>query len=190
MMLIVFLYWPFMTSAVFSTYTYIVGKTLLFVVLPIIIFIVVQRNTSLVHLNVYGIKKEGGKKSLMWFILFLPLMLVATGFLQYFNGMDWNADVLAGSISFFEAFTEEFFFRGILFIFLSQKIPIKIAYATSLASFTLMHPQNLESLFILGTLLQGILTLEIARRSQNILGAWLLHGSNRFVQLALLPFFI
>ena len=193
MILIIVLYWPLMTSAFFSTYTYIVVKTLLFVLLPIIAFIVVKRDTFLVRLTDYGIKKEGTKKSFIWFILFLPLMLVATFLLQYFNGqyftdIEWNADVMAGSISFFEAFTEEFFFRGVLFILLSQKIPMKIAYVTSLASFILMHPQNFDTLFILGTILQGVLTLEIGRKSQNILGAWLLHGSNRFFQQAILPF--
>ena len=193
MILIIVLYWPLLTSGFFSTYTYIVVKTLLFVLLPIIAFTVVKRDTPLVRLTDYGIKKEGTKKSLIWFIVFLPLMLATTFLLQYFNGqyfpgIEWNADVIAGSISFFEAFTEEFFFRGVLFILLSQKIPIKIAYVTSLTSFILMHPQNFDTLFILGTILQGVLTLEIARKSQNILGAWFLHGSNRFFQLAILPF--
>lgn len=90
-------------------------------------------------------------------------------------------------MSFVEAFTEEFFFRGILFVLLTQKTNVKIAYITSLTSFTLMHPQNLMTFFLISTLMQGILTVEIARKSQNILGAWLLHGSNRFFQLVLLP---
>jgi membrane protease YdiL (CAAX protease family) len=117
-------------------------------------------------------------------------MLVTTGLIQYFQGVSWSVELVAGSISFFEAFTEEFFFRGILFVFLLQKTTMKIAYATSLASFTLMHPQNLTTIFIIGILLQGILTLEITQRSKNILGTWLLHGSNRFFELVFLPLLI
>jgi hypothetical protein len=50
-----------------------------------------------------------------------------------------------------------------------------------------MHPQNLTNIFIIGTIVQGILTIEIARRSQNIIGSWLLHGSNRFFELVIIP---
>jgi hypothetical protein len=64
---------------------------------------------------------------------------------------------------------------------------MKIAYVTSFASFVLMHPQNLATIFIIGMIIQGCLTLEITRRSNNILGAWMLHGSNRFFELVLLP---
>lgn len=187
MVLIVFLYWPFITSTIFSVYTYIVIKCLLFVVLPIVTFVLIQRNTIPLHLSRYGVKIQGVRTSLVWFILFLPMMLATTFIIHYINNGSWNVELVAGLLSFFEAFTEEFFFRGILFVFLLQKTNVKIAYVTSLTSFTLMHPQNLTTLFIIGTLLQGILTLEITRRSQNILGAWLLHGSNRFFQLVLLP---
>jgi membrane protease YdiL (CAAX protease family) len=131
--------------------------------------------------------KQGLKKSFFWFLLFLPIMLVVTGCIQFFIGVTWNSNIEAGTISFFEAFTEEFFFRGILFIFLLQKTNMKIAYVTSLASFILIHPQNLTNLFIVGTIIQGFVTLEIARRSQNIIGSWMLHGSNRFFELVLLP---
>ncbi len=187
MVLIVFLYWPLITSTIFSVYTYIVIKCLLFVVLPMVTFVLIQRSTIPLHLSRYGVKKQGVRTSLVWFILLLPMMLAATFIIHNINNGSWNVELVAGILSFFEAFTEEFFFRGILFAFLLQKTNVKIAYITSLTSFTLMHPQILTTLFIIGTLLQGILTLEITRRSQNILGAWLLHGSNRFFQLVLLP---
>jgi membrane protease YdiL (CAAX protease family) len=187
MMLIVLLYWPLITSNIFSTYTYVGVKILLFVILPLVIFLLIKRNTSPLHIAAYGITKEGVKKSIVWFILLLPIMLIITGLIQYYLGMDSIAELIPGVVSFFEAFTEEFFFRGILFMFLLQKSTMKIAYVTSLASFTLMHPQNLATIFIIGTIIQGILTLEITRRSNNILGAWMLHGSNRFFELVLLP---
>jgi membrane protease YdiL (CAAX protease family) len=187
MVLIMLLYWPLVTSDIFSTYTYVGVKIILFLILPLVMFILIKRNTSPLHIAAYGIKKEGAKKSIVWFVLLLPMMLMTTGLIQYYQGVGWNADLIPGVISFFEAFTEEFFFRGILFIFLLQKSNMKIAYVTSLASFTLMHPQNLATIYIIGTIIQGILTLEIARRSKNILGAWMLHGSNRFFELVLLP---
>lgn len=190
MVLIVFLYWPLMTSNIFSTYTYIVVKILLFVVLPICIFILIKRNISPLNFRAYGVKKEGLKKSLVWCGILLPIMLVTTAVIQFYNGVSWNIELIAGAMSFFEAFTEEFFFRGILFIIVVQKTTLKVAYATSLMSFLLTHPQNLTTILIIGTLLQGFLTLEIARRSQNIVGAWLLHGSNRFFQLVFIPLFI
>ena len=190
MVLIVVFYWPLITSNFFSAYTYIVIKTLLFVVLPIVTFVLIQRSTTGLHLSLYGVKKQGVRKSLVWFVLLLPVMFAITFVIHFINNGSSNVELAAGLISVFEAFTEEFFFRGILFVFLLQKTSLKIAYVTSLSSFTLMRPQNLTTLFIISTLLQGILTLEITRRSQNIMGAWLLHGSNRFFQLVLLPLFM
>jgi len=187
MILIVLLYWPLLTSNFLLSYTYTGVKILLFIVLPLIVFLLINRNFTSLRCSIYGIQKKGMKKSIVWCIIFLPFMLIVTALIQYVYGITWSADLVAGVISFFEAFTEEFFFRGILFIFLIQKTNMKIASVTSFMSFTLMHPQNLTTIFILGTIVQGILTLEIARRSQNIIGSWVLHGSNRFFTLVLLP---
>lgn len=187
MVLIVVLYWPLLTSNFFSTYTYIAVKVLLFILLPLGAFLLIKRDTSPLHGDRYGIKKNGLKKSCFFFMLFLPIMLIVTFVIKYINGVSADVDVAVGTLSFFEAFTEEFFFRGILFFFLLKKTNLTIAYLTSLASFTLMHPQNLTNIFIIGTIVQGILTIEIARRSQNIIGSWLLHGSNRFFELVIIP---
>jgi membrane protease YdiL (CAAX protease family) len=187
MTFIVILYWPLLTSNFLLTYTYIGTKVLLFVFLPLVALLLIHRNFSPPQCSNYGIQIKSLKKSIFWCLLFLPIMIIVTGLIQYFYGITWSADLVAGLVSFFEAFTEEFLFRGILFIFLIQKTTMKIAYVTSLMSFILMHPQNITSLFIIGTMVQGILTLEIARRSQNIIGSWVLHGSNRFFSLVLLP---
>jgi len=85
------------------------------------LFLAIKRDTSPLHGTLYGVTKQGLKKSFFWFILFLPIMLVVAGLIQYFHGVTWSADPIAGAISFFEAFTEEFFFRGILFIFNCRK---------------------------------------------------------------------
>ena len=188
MVFIVVLYWPILTSNFLSSHTYIALKFLLFVFLPIILLIISSRNETPFTLSLFGIKKTGLKKSLGYFILFLPIMLIVTFIVQYSNGVTIDSDVTLGTISFFEAFTEEFFFRGILFIFLLNKTNLKIAYFTSLASFVLVHPQHFATIFIIGTIVQGILTIEICRRSDNIIGAWLLHGITRFFIIAIFPF--
>jgi hypothetical protein len=68
-----------------------------------------------------------------------------------------------------------------------SKTNLKIAYVTSLTSFILMHPQNFTNLFIVSTIVQGILTIEICRRSSNLTGAWIVHGTNRFFSIVLYP---
>jgi membrane protease YdiL (CAAX protease family) len=190
MVCIVVLYWPFLMSAFAGSYTYPVVKLILFLVLPVVLFTGLKRETSLLHGSSFGLTTQGLTKSLLWFVVFLPIMLVASGIIQYVHGMAGSVELTAGTMSFFEAFTEEFFFRGILFIFLFQRTTLKIAYATSLMSFILMHPQNLTTVFIGVTIIQGFLTVEIARKSHNIVGSWLLHGSNRFVELVILPLFL
>ena len=188
MFLVVVLYWPLQSSNFLSTQTYTAVKFLLFVILPLLCLLILKRNKSPLKLEHFGIKKEGTKKSLWLCILFLPIMLVVTFVIQYVNGVTLDVDVLTATISFFEAFTEEFFFRGILFIFLLNRTNLKIAYFTSLASFVLVHPQHLTTIFLIATVVQGVLTIEICRRSDNLIGAWLLHGINRFFIIAIFPF--
>ena len=187
MFLVVVLYWPLQSSNFLSTQTYIAVKFLLFVILPLLCLSILKRNKSSLKLGQFGIKKEGTKKSFWLCILFMPIMLAVTFVIQYVNGVFLDVDLLTGTISFFEAFTEEFFFRGILFIFLLNRTNLKIAYFTSLASFVLVHPQHFATIFIIGTIVQGILTIEICRRSDNLIGAWLLHGINRFFIIAIVP---
>ena len=177
MMLIVVLYWP-LTNTVYTTAN-IAVKVLLFVLIPIMCLLFLKRDKSPLNLKQYGIKKDGLKKTLQLCLLFLPSMLGITFVIKYVNGISNDINILFGTVSFFEAFTEEFFFRGVLFIFLLSRTDVKIAYMTSLLSFVLMHPQNFTNIFIISTIIQGILTIEIVRRSENITGAWLLHGINR-----------
>ena len=188
--LIVLLYWPLLTSNFLGEYTYVAVKVVLFIFFPLLLLLVFKRNSTPLQVNHYGIQSKGTKKSLLLCLLFLPIMLGITFGIKYFMGISGDAETVAGILSFFESFTEEFFFRGVLFLFLISKIDLRVAYLTSLASFVLMHPQNLESLFIISTIVQGILTLEICRRSKNLLGAWVLHGTNRLFSIALLPLLI
>jgi len=187
MVVIVILYWPLLTTNSLGEYTYISVKFFLFVFLPIIGLQLLEKKKTTFNLNRYGIKHHGIKKSTKWFILFLPIMLVITLIIQLINGVKIDYNLSTATIMFFEAFTEEFFFRGILFIFLLSKTNLQVAYIKSLASFILIHPQNLTTIFIIGTIVQGILTIEICRRSDNLTGAWLLQGTNRFFTIAIIP---
>lgn len=186
--LIIITYWPL--SNIITTSQNIVVKFILFIILPIIILYIFNREKSAFDLKNYGIKKVGLNKSIIFSMIFLPIMLLATFVIKYVGVVTYDADLIGGTISFFESFSEEFFFRGILFIYLLSKTNIKIAYITSLTCFILMHPQHLENyknLFFIATIIQGFLTIEIARRSENIIGAWILHGVNRFFGIAIIP---
>lgn len=190
MILIVIFYYPLETSTFLSTHTYTVVKVLLFILLPLLLLFIIKRKKSILILEQVGIKKNGLNKSVWLCILFLPIMLGVTALIHFFSLSEISFDLIAGIVSFFEAFTEEFFFRGILFLYLLRKTNLQIAYITSLASFILVHPQHLGSIFIIGTIVQGLLTIEICRRSENLLGAWFLHGANRFFSLVLIPFLL
>lgn len=195
MILIVILYWPLTIG--FNSTSNIVTKFLLFVFLPIALLYLTWRiqnkskNTKKEgSFALFGIKKEEFMKSLYLGFLFLPLMLLITFAAKYLIGGHLVVNFPLAVVSFIESFTEEFFFRGVLFLFLLIRINIKIAYITSLVGFVLMHPQNFTSPFIISTIIQGFLTVEICRRSKNLVGAWVLHGTNRFFSIAIIPFIL
>jgi membrane protease YdiL (CAAX protease family) len=189
---IVIFYWPL--TLVFNYSANIVTKFMLFVLLPLFVLYLTykirykNRTEKLdFQVNKFGISGNGIEKSIKLGFLFLPLMLFITYLAKYMIGGTFNPNLLLGFVSFIESFTEEFFFRGILFLFLMSKTNFKIAYLTSLASFILMHPQNFTNPFIISTIIQGLITLEICRRSSNIAGAWIVHGTNRFFIIAIYP---
>ena len=194
MILIVIIYWPFTLSLLFTAN--IISKFLLFVFFPIILIFTLEKirqiklksDKNLFNLKLFGIHRNGTKKSLKLGLIMLPLMLTTTLFVTYNINKEINPDLWIGILYFIESFTEEFFFKGILLLYLLTKTNIKVAYITSLSSFILMHPQNFQSLFILSTIIQGFLTIEICRRSKNLIGAWFLHGTNRFFNLVIIPF--
>jgi membrane protease YdiL (CAAX protease family) len=142
------------------------------------------------NLSQFGLKIKGLKSSIKLGLIFIPLMLIVTFLVKFMIDGYHNIDFSLGVISFFESFTEEFFFRGVLFLFLMSKTNLKVAYVTSLSSFILMHPQNFSNLFIISTLVQGLITLEICRRSRNLAGACIVHGANRFFSIVIYPLFM
>lgn len=193
MIFIVVAYWPLILGL--NSTSNIVTKFLLFVFVPLVFLFITwkirnkqKKKKQEYSFKQFGITEEGFEKSLKLGFLFLPIMLMVTFIAKYMIGGTLDGNFSLGVVSFVESFTEEFFFRGILFLFLMSRTNLKIAYVTSLASFVLMHPQNFTNPFIISTIVQGFLTIEICRRSKNLVGAWVLHGTNRFFSIVIIPF--
>jgi membrane protease YdiL (CAAX protease family) len=108
----------------------------------------------------------------------------------WFGGFSTDSDIQLGLLSFFESLTEEVFFRGILLLYLWKKTTLPIAYITCLGAFILHHPQHFQTLFLIPTIVQSVLTAEIARRSKNVIGSWMLHGVNRLATIAIFPLIV
>jgi len=194
MIVIVIFYWPLTISFYFSANIF--SKFILFVLFPLLIFFIIfkiknnELNNKVLNLSQFGLTFKGLKSSVKLGLIFIPLMLIITFLVKYIINGYYTIDFFLGFISFFESFTEEFLFRGVLFLFLIRKTNLKVAYVTSLSSFILMHPQNFSNLFIISTLVQGLITLEICRRSRNLAGAWIVHGTNRFFSIVIYPLFM
>ena len=195
MIFIVIAYWP-LTLGLNSS-SNIITKFLLFVLVPLFFLYLTfkirnkrSRKKLKFQYKQFGITSNGINKSLKLGFLFLPLMLFITYLAKTMIGGTIYPNFSLGIVSFIESFTEEFFFRGILFLFLMSKTNLKIAYITSLLSFIFIHPQNFTNLFIISTIVQGLITMEICRRTSNLAGAWIVHGTNRFFSITIYPFLV
>jgi membrane protease YdiL (CAAX protease family) len=191
MILIVVLYEPLVWDLDFPVLGYAFWKFVLFVFLPLGIFYWYLKDKKIQDtLSTFGVKKTGMKKSLALCALFIPVMLAVDALVSFQLGRSYPAsDVTYSGIMFVESFTEEFFFRGILFLFLWKITDIRIAYITSILSFTLVHPQYFWGLGMVSAIVQGILTAVIVHKSKNLTGAWVLHGASRIFSLSILPLF-
>jgi len=191
---IVIFYWPLTISFYLSANIF--SKFILFILFPLLIIFLNfkiknnEYNNKVFNLSQFGLTIKELANSIKLGLIFIPLMLIVTFLVKYMINGYYDIDFSLGVISFFESFTEEFFFRGVLFLFLMIKTNLKIAYVTSLSSFILMHPQNFTNLFIISTLVQGLITLEICRRSRNLAGGWIVHGTNRFFSIVIYPLFM
>ena len=132
-------------------------------------------------LSKLGIRKENLAKSLIYGLIAAAITITITVLVIQTMPFDWVYRI----IMFFEAFTEEFFFRGLLFLYLLSKTDLKVAYVTSILGFVLMHPQHFSSFFLISTITQGILLTVVVHKTKNITGAWVGHGLNRFFPVLL-----
>jgi membrane protease YdiL (CAAX protease family) len=187
-MLLIVAFYMFLIKALdIPNIGYTISKFILFVFIPLGIFTVYLKKDGFKDILArFGVHTKGMKMSLLLCLALIPLMLIATTIISPARGAP--APWWFTTIMFFEAFTEEFFFRGIVFLYLWDNTNPWIAGFTSVASFTLLHPQYLGSIQILGPIVQGVLTVIIVWKSKNIVGAWILHGANRVFGLSVLRF--
>ncbi len=192
MVLIVLFYVPLDEVLQIPYAGYISLKFIVFVFMPLAILYFWDRERSLKErLADFGIRKKGAEESLKLSAFVLPAMLATIAFTSFMLGRSYSpSESLYSIISFFESSTEEFFFRGILFLYLWKFVDIRIAYITSMASFVLMHPQYFWGLAMLPAIVQGILTTIIAHKTKNLAGPWILHGASRIFALSFLPWFL
>lgn len=163
-------------SQIIPLFGYTIGKFILFVFLPILTIFYIERWTLKEILSKFGIRKENISKSIIYGLIAAAITIAITVLVIQTMPFDW----VYRTIMFFEAFTEEFFFRGLLFLYLLSKTDLKIAYVTSILGFVLMHPQHFTSFFLISTITQAILMTVVVHKTKNITGAWIGHGLNRF----------
>ena len=180
------------------------ARTLSYSLLPFlivsIVFLGIFKDSSFLEFKTFGLGKHGIVKTSKLFLYFIPIIVVMDILIYLImlhnlnNGLMGGTDLLNGVIYFFDAFNEEFLCRGILFMVLLSFTSTKTAWVTSIAGFALGHthyylaePSLSHYLPMLSVIIVAIIAIEIARRSENILGSWLIHGSSNFLSIAVLP---
>lgn len=154
--------------------------------LPCIIIIKLRRY----KLSDFGITKERQGLSLLlgFGILIITTLTNAVIFVQNPEmTLAWTSQfvspsnlVMIWSIPlFFDAFNEEFLFRGVFFLFAYKNTEnLPLAYIVSMMVAFAWHPEftlfRMVPVFVQGTLLCYLLY-----KSKNIHGAWISHGINR-----------
>jgi len=162
------------------TLGYFLGKLILFTLLPFVTILYLERWKIKTTLMELGVKKEKLTVSILLGLGVL-LITVVIALLIYGLGQAESPSAYWNTIMFFDAFNEEFLFRGILLLYLWKITDLKIAYVTSVLVFILAHPQNFTSLYLISTAVQGILLGIVTYKTRNLVGPWISHGLNRII---------
>ncbi len=127
----------------------------------------------------FGLTNKNLKSSL--FLGFIILIITAftnaiifskTITIDLFTFLTWSIPL------FFDAFNEEFLFRGIFFLFAYKNTKnLLISYIVSTIITLSWHP--LELVRMIPAFIQGTLLCYLLYRTKNIHGAWISHGINR-----------
>ena len=162
------------------TLGYFIGKLILFTILPLITILYLERCKIKTALTEVGVKKE---KLVMSILLGLGVLVITVilALIIYGWGQTEPASAYWNIVMFFEAFNEEFLFRGVLLLYLWKITDLKVAYVTSVLAFILAHPQHLPSLSLIGVAAQGILLGIVTYKTKNLIGPWISHGLNRAI---------
>ena len=170
----------FLGNIMEPTLAYFLGKLILFTLLPFATILYLERWKIKTTFMELGVKKE---KLIISILLGLGVLLITVviAFLIYGLGQAEFPSAYWNTIMFFDAFNEEFLFRGVLLLYLWKITDLKIAYATSVLAFILAHPQNFTSLYLTSTAAQGILLGIVTYKTKNLIGPWISHGLNRVI---------
>ena len=167
---------------------YFLGKILLFTLLPFFTILFLERSKVKITIAKLGVKKE---KLILSILLGLGSLLVTISITLLISG--WrqaeSPSIYWDVLMFFDAFNEEFLFRGVLLLYLWKLTNLKIAYATSVLAFILVHPQYFTSLYLIHVIVQGLLLGLVVYKTKNVMGPWISHGFNRILPQILAAFF-
>lgn len=161
----------------FSAAGYLIGKLIVFVIVPFGSVAYIERWSAVDIFKNMGVRKKNLSNSIIYGMGAL-VITVAIWLAITWRQKGWfsASSVIMGA----EAFNEEFFFRGFLFLYLWHKTEIKTAYATAVVGFVLAHGQYLMvPVFFVPAFVQGILLVVVVHKTENIIGPWASHGLNR-----------
>jgi membrane protease YdiL (CAAX protease family) len=129
---------------------YFIGKLILFTLIPLLTIIALERWTIKNAFVELGVHRKNIGKSLIFSVGALVITVCIA--MIFFWGAPGITSAIWNIVMFFEAFNEEFFFRGILLLYLWKLTDIKIAYATSTLAFILAHSQYYVPTLVFGGL--------------------------------------
>jgi membrane protease YdiL (CAAX protease family) len=161
------------------TLGYFIGKFILFTLLPLIAILFLEKCELKTALLQTGVKKENLSISILLGLGVLIITAILT--LIVWWGKIEQASLYWYVLMFFEAFNEEFLFRGVLLLYISKIANLKVGYSTSVLAFILAHPQHLTALSLLIVATQGILLGAVTYKTKNLIGPWISHGLNRII---------
>ena len=163
-----------------SSFSYFIVKLMIFVVIPLLVIIYLEKWKIVDAFSELGVRGNNLIKSI---ILGIGVLVVTVCI--YFWGVTGHVLSYHQIIMFFDAFNEEFLFRGVLLLYFWKITDIKVAYTTSILAFILAHPQHFLSStmigLLIGTAVQGILLAIVSHKTKNIIGPWISHGLNRII---------
>jgi len=170
----------FLGNIMEPTLAYFLGKLILFTLLPFVTILYLERWKIKTTFMELGIKKE---KLMMSILLGLGALIITVilSLILIKWGQTESPSAYWNTIMFFDAFNEEFLFRGVLLLYLWKITDFKLAFATSILAFILAHPQHLTSLSLITVAAQGILLGIVTYKTKNLVGPWISHGLNRVI---------
>lgn len=161
------------------TLGYLIGKFILFTLFTLIAILFLEKCEIKTVLLQTGVKKENLSISVLFGLGVLVITAILT--LIVWWGKIEPASLYWDVIIFFEAFNEEFLFRGVLLLYICKITNLKVGYSTSVLAFILAHPQHLTALSLLIVATQGILLGAVTYKTKNLIGPWISHGLNRII---------